>query len=296
MYGDFLMKKMILVGTTMLMLASFASANNTTVKNTAKPVQELNYSMETQKKIQRIMEENGQQDFCKNYLSRIKAQDLIGQSVIKSICVADYINYNIITSWGDELYDEAMSKSKKPGLYKSALPIAPMYKERFMAMNAILATMFWTSTDRYNVKVQATPAQEPVTQEQYAFFNDLYNKIKDSDGANLKPVAIGFFDTKSYPLAELKKSPTFVNYAKSLIETKKMYENAEKNMDIVMSSFANYKEYLNFVYSKKMDEVIEKPESFKNYKFTKVQCAGFALSISESEYKAIQEKAKFTCN
>lgn len=283
------MKKLVFTATMIGLLSSNVYSN-------PQKTQTLEYSLESQKIIQRIKEDDvSQKQFCEKFLSGVPAIDSIGQAVIKNTCIADYMNYNIINSWGDELYNLALSSNKKPQSYNYALPITPLDKEKFMAINAIKTAMFWSSIDRYNIKVQSTPAKEPVTKEQYDFFKGVYEKVVDKSNASLKPVSVGLFNPKSYALEDLKNSKFFMGYAQSLAENKKMFELYEKNMNVVFTSFNSYKEYLDFIYSKKMDEMITNPEKNKNIKLTKVQCATLALSVPISEYKDLETKTKFTC-
>lgn len=255
----------------------------------------LDYSLDTQRNIQRLKESEGYKGFCKEYLDKIPSTDKLGVDVIQSTCISDYFNYNSINDWGEEIYAIAMSNNKKPALYKNALPVGRLDKELFLATNVLLSSIFWTSIDRYNVKVKSIPEKETVTKEQYEFFNDLYKKLKDSNGVNLKPVMVKIFDMKKYDVKELRKSPTFVHYAESMVQNSQFKNRGFQNMDIVMSSFENYKSYLDFVYSRKMDEVVENPKKFNGYKFNKVQCATFNLSLNLKDFTELQKNSGFKC-
>lgn len=279
------MKNLIIASMSMFLIGSVLAQEST-----------MNYSLDTQKVIQKLKEEEGYKKFCTDYLFKINENDKIGKEIIKSTCVSDFFNYNVINEWGNEIYMLSMDNNKKPpALYPYLLPVGKLDKELVLASTTLLSNIFWTSIDRYNVKVKSVPEKENITKDQYVFFNDIYIKLKDKSGKNLKPVMSKVFDVNGYNIKVLRSSPTFINYTESLIESKKIKERIFENMDIMMNSFNSYKSYLDFVYSKKMDEVVSSPGKFNGYKFNKVQCSAFKLALSINDYENLKKEANFIC-
>lgn len=280
------MKKNKLLLLSLLSLVSLSGYANT-----------LNYSLDIEKTIYEIKTSKKTENFCQTAIKNTLVSDKIGQNITKSTCANDYINLNVLKNWGDELLELSMKNNKKPTIYNSALPIGPTDTDKFLALITLKDNMFFTFIDINNLDESGKPKKQLVTNEQYLFFKDIYNKIIDKNNKFLKPVTTQNIFLGTNDPKELAKSKVYLSYAQNLINSQNNLIKIKSNLDYIFNNFDNYKNYLEYIYNGQADDLVMNPSSFKNHSFTKLQCNSIQIALFNTEYnfEKLQSENKFLC-
>jgi hypothetical protein len=259
--------------------------------------QGANYSLEMEKALYELQVGQDAKRFCSENLQRVKSTDVAGKQLVSSICTANYYNFNMLQKWGEEVYYIAMKNNKAPELYQNAIPIGPGGNNTLLALSTLKDKMFWTSIERYGTPNPQTKKvnKEQVTEKQYLFFKDLFNKITDTSRKNIKEPMPLHLDMNKFKKEELAKSESFKSYGQSLLDNKAEAKFLEESLKTVMQTYDNYKGYLNFIYDQKIDEIIEQPSKFKGKSFTILQCESMKVALGSKDYKLLSENAGFIC-
>lgn len=277
------MKKIIL---PLVFLLGFSVSNAT---NSAK------YSLESEGKIYSLIRDVDDKRFCKEAIDGQISNDEIGKHVMQQTCRANYLSFNLIQNWGDEIYKIAMTEPKVTN-YDYDFPFGSQPNEKLMALSTLKDMMFWTSIERFGEidKVSKKPKKIKITENQYKFFKSIFEDLKNNNSTKFKPIAspnIG----KKFDFKDMAKSKGYINYAQGLVNSKKEAENFENSLKVVFQSFKNYNNYLNYLYNGQIEELTQNPKSFRNHKFTSLQCSAINLAITSDEFKKLQNEYKFTC-
>lgn len=277
------MKKIIL---PFLLLLSFNFSHATT---------SAKYSLESESKIYSLTRDADDKRFCKEAIERQISTDEIGKYVIQQTCRANYLSFNLIQNWGEEIYKIAM---KEPNVtsYNYDFPFGSQPNEKLMALSTLKDMMFWTSIERFGTldSTSKKPKQIKITENQYKFFKSIFEDLKNNNSTKFKPVAIPQIG-KKFDFKDMAKSKGYINYAQGLVNSKKEAENFEKSLNIIFQSFKNYKDYLNYLYNGQIEELATNPKSFRNHKFTTLQCSAINLAITSNEFQKLQKEYNFSC-
>lgn len=258
--------------------------------------QTSNYSLETESQIYTLKNKQDDKRFCRESVDAQIATDEVGKYVIQNSCRANYFSFNLINKWGDELYKTAMTKPNVTR-YEYSFPFGFLPNEKLMSYSVLKDTIFWTSIDRFGQINPATKKQKQikVTENQYKFFKNVFEDLKKNDVDKFRPVDVPKIENK-FNFQQMSQSKGYINYAQGLLNSKKEAQSLENSLDVVFKSFSNYKDYLDYVYNGQIQEFSENPNSFRNHKFTQLQCVAIKIAIIGEEFDKLQKDLGFTCN